>query len=278
MNGSTARTLLRALALAACAAAALAGCGRSANQIAEDSASTVRAPATPGDVGTTTTASPEPGEPAPVRRSQPPPRAGESPDSLAAKGAVPGAPPAIPLLLPGACCSESRHGRRVDTIIVHTTETPDRKGPNDLVALWELFSKVRRSSHVADDAEGNSIRLVNDSRVAYHATYWNISSVGIEQVGYAAFSRKQWLARPKQLEATARWIAHWARLYRIPIQPCRLSTLGYNRNTRVVQGRILKRGVCSHGQVDPRNRTDPGAGYPWDVVMARARQIAAGAG
>jgi N-acetyl-anhydromuramyl-L-alanine amidase AmpD len=50
--------------------------------------------------------------------------------------------------------------------------------------------------------------------------------------------------------------------------------LRYNRNDRVVAGTIVKRGVCSHAELDPRNRDDPGPRYPWDYVLAKAREIA----
>jgi len=211
----------------------------------------------------------------PTRRHKPQPRAGVSPDPLPPEGPVPPAPSAIQALLP-ACCSEPRNGRQIDAIVLHSTEQPDAPHTGDLAKLTRYFASTQKSSHVADNADGASVRLVADDRIAYHATYWNVSTVGIEQVGFSTFSTRTWMKRPAQLETTARWIAHWAGLYRIPIRRCVVAGLRYNpKINRVIAGQIVQRGVCTHAQVDPRNRDDPGARYPFDAVLARARAIVA---
>ena len=117
--------------------------------------------------------------------------------------------------------------------------------------------------------------MVADDRMAYHATYWNATTIAIEQMGFSDLSPATWLARRAQLDATAGWIATWARRYRIPIRRCVVTGIRYNRDRRVVAGTIVRRGVCSHSQLDPRNRDDPGPGYPWNVVLSKARARAA---
>lgn len=260
------------------AAAILAGaCGKDEDPFAGFTTTPVAAPPpAPGSVPRVTQ---EPPRPKPRRRPRrPPPKAGVSPDPLPPREPVPPAPDAADQVLPAKCCSEPRRGRRIDAIVLHTTESADRPGFSDLARLARYLVRVARSAHVANDGEGYSSRMVADGRSAYHATYWNISTLGLEQVGFARFGTGDWRERPVQLESTARWIAHWARAHRIPIRRCEVEGLRYNRNRRVVAGVIVKRGICSHGQIDPRNRTDPGREYPWDAVLARAREIAAAAG
>jgi len=218
---------------------------------------------------------PEPSE-APRRRAWP--RAGVSPDPRPPQGPVPAPPAAGSLLLPAVCCSEPRGGRQLDAIVIHTTELEDRRGTGDLLRLATFFSRAGRSAHVANDADGLSARMVPDGRFAFHSTYWNVSTVGLEQMGFSAFQPADWRQRAVQLESSARWIAHWAGRHRVPIRRCEVTGLRYNRTDRVVAGTIVKRGVCSHGQLDPRNRHDPGAAYPWDAVLRRARAIVAQAG
>jgi N-acetyl-anhydromuramyl-L-alanine amidase AmpD len=243
----------------------------------------ITTPLPPSVPGATTT-TPAPGitltnPTRPPRRQKPQPRAKTSPDPLPAQGSIPNAPSAFDVFLPGDCCSEPRGGRQIDAIVIHTTEQSNQKGNRDLALLANYFAKAGKSSHVANDQDGTSIRLVPDDRVAYHSTFWNVSSVGIEQMGFSATSRADWLRDHRaQLESTAHWIAYWAARYRIPIRHCEVAGLKYNKNKRVVAGVLVKRGVCSHAQLDPVNRDDPGRGYPWDFVLGRARAIAAAAG
>jgi hypothetical protein len=203
------------------------------------------------------------------------PRMRPSLDPLAPEGPVPREPATSVLAPLGKCCSEPRGPAPVDAIVVHVTESPDRPGTADLTKLARFLAAKGLAAHVADDAEGNSSRMVADDRLAYHVTYWNLGTVGIEQVAYADITRKQWLSeRRPQLDATAGWIAYWARTFRIPIQRCQVTGLRYNKRKRVVAGTLVRRGVCSHAELDPRNRDDPGAGYPWQYVLAKAREIA----
>jgi N-acetylmuramoyl-L-alanine amidase len=157
-------------------------------------------------------------------------------------------------------------------IILHTTEGWDYGWPRDrgLRAALSYFHANARgvSVHIVTDRFGQSGRSVPDTLKAYHARDDNTYSLGIEQIGYAAYTRPQWLARKPQLDATAAWIADWNAKYKIPIRRC--ITTGY--------GRVTTAGVCSHGQVEPCCRTDPGRGYPWDYVLARARLLAGSAG
>src|SRR4051794_5584535 len=149
------------------------------------------------------------------------PRMRPSLDPLPPSGPVPPEPRTAVLAPLGKCCSEPRGPAPIDAIVVHVTESPDIPGTTDLTMLARFLAAKGLAAHAADDAEGNSSRMVADDRLAYHATYWNVGTVGIEQVAYANLNRKQWLVdRRAQLDTTAAWIAYWARTFRIPIRRC----------------------------------------------------------
>jgi N-acetyl-anhydromuramyl-L-alanine amidase AmpD len=141
-------------------------------------------------------------------------------------------------------------------IVLHTTEG----GTLDSTASWFDNPSSQASSHVVTDKHGQSARLVPDSAKAWTQAAWNSKCLSIEQVGFAATSRREWLTtyRP-MLRETARWIAYWSRHHNIPIK--RRGALG--RGTGVVGHVDL--GMSGGGH------HDPGPGFPWHYVLAKAR-------
>lgn len=161
----------------------------------------------------------------------------------------------------------SRNGAKPALIVLHTTEGHDRPGVSDLEGLGAFFDTVDASSHVANDRDGNDARYVADERKAWTQAHYNPVSLSIEQIGFARFSRDDWVKdRSAQLRNSAEWIAYWSKLHGIPIQE------GEVRN-----GHVVKPGVITHaalGQLGGGHH-DPGGGYPLDLVLAMARQIEA---
>lgn len=153
----------------------------------------------------------------------------------------------------------SRGGVRPDTIVLHTTQGHDRPGVGDLADLGGFFDRaaVEASSHVANDQEGNDARYVSDDRKAWTQAAPNPYCLSIEQIGFAEFTRQEWLnERMPQLRNTAEWIAYWSKLHGIPIV------------------KATRRGVCQHSDlgVAGGGHHDCGPGYPLDVVLDLARQ------
>jgi N-acetyl-anhydromuramyl-L-alanine amidase AmpD len=152
-------------------------------------------------------------------------------------------------------CQSSRNGTKPRLIVLHDTEGANLPGIADLEGLGAYFDRIttQASSHVATDAEGNSARYVPDNRKAWHCASYNSVSLGVEQIGYA--SQKTWPA--PQLEATSRWCAYWAKEYGIPL----VHSTGS--------------GVCRHSDLGTAGggHRDPGAAYPFDDVLARARVL-----
>jgi N-acetyl-anhydromuramyl-L-alanine amidase AmpD len=153
----------------------------------------------------------------------------------------------------------SRNGASPQLIVLHSSESPNRPGRRDLVALGEWFDnpKSLASAHAANDADGNDARYVPDSRKAWSCAGYNAVSLNLEQIGFS--SQKEW--PEAQLRNTAEWIAYWSELHGIPLQ-----------RGRVANGAVVKPGVVMHSElgVIGGNHHDPGPDYPIDRVMALA--------
>lgn len=142
-------------------------------------------------------------------------------------------------------------------IVLHTTEGYNNPGIADLTGLASFFNRGRDSAHIGNDAQGNSVRMVSDSRVAFTQGPYNDVSLSIEQIGFASQSKKFWITqRHNQLRNTSGYIAIWSRKYGIPI-------------------RFSKwKGVCEHKHISGRfGHKDCGPGYPLAYVLQWAEFI-----
>lgn len=139
-------------------------------------------------------------------------------------------------------------------IVIHTTESHNRPGVNDLDALWSWFNSYasRASAHKGIDAEGNKITMVSDSRKAWHAGVVNSYAYGVEQVGFASSSKNYWIKTYHNgLVTFAKQIANWSIKDGIPIQHSKY------------------RGICTHNEL-PGSHWDPGANYPLAYLLVLA--------
>lgn len=160
--------------------------------------------------------------------------------------------------------SESRQGRQVKWICVHTAE--GIRKASDLRAFFER--STNSSAHaVADDAtllDG----LVPYTRAAWTLRDGNQISDNLELCGFASWSRAEWLTHHQgMLNNAAAWIRSRCRTRGIPI--------------RKIDANAVRRGESGViGHADYTNGTrdgthwDPGPGFPWDVVMQRASGLA----
>lgn len=157
----------------------------------------------------------------------------------------------------------SRHGTKIELMVVHDTEGPNRAGLSDLIGLGNYFDRAgsQESSTVATDAEGNSARYVRDDDKAWHVAYYNPWALGIEQIGFA--SQGVWPVL--QVRETARWLAYWSHLHGIPIRKGRVT----------VDGRIITSGVVRHSELGNLGggHHDPGTPYPLHDCMEMARDF-----
>jgi hypothetical protein len=149
-------------------------------------------------------------------------------------------------------------------IVVHSTEGSTAEG----AASWLASAAAGGSAHlVVDDRE--CYRLLPDGLIAWGAPGANQLGLHIEFTGYAEWTREDWLAHNIMLARGAHLIAEWCRHYRIParwVGPAGLL--------------VLRSGITTHADVTRAfrarfpwaNHTDPGPGFPRDVLLARVRR------
>ncbi len=168
----------------------------------------------------------------------------------------------MPIKIENISPNQSWRVVRPRLIVLHDTEGGNVKGVSDLQGLGSWFDRrsTRASCHIGIDAQGNSIRIVPDSRVAWHAGWVNHWSLGIEQVGFASWSKDQWVdGYHLGLYRVASQIATWSTEFDIPIVPTKH---GYQK------GVTLHRWVSGRG-----GHWDPGFNYPINYVIDWARLI-----
>jgi hypothetical protein len=163
--------------------------------------------------------------------------------------------------------SSSRNGAKVIWLAVHTTEGIMRAAD---LRDWTAWAG---SSHASSDETG-VLMTPADGFVPYDRAAWtlrngNSISENIEQCGWARWTRAEWLARPKLLDATARWLADRSKARGIPL--VKLSPA----DVRARKPGVLGHGDYSTGTGDGTH-WDPGPNYPWDVVLSKARAYANG--
>ncbi len=150
------------------------------------------------------------------------------------------------------------HGSRgstvVDSIVIHTTEV-SYQGTLDI-----FLDPVREvSAHFVIAPNGHVVQMVDTSRRAWHATYFNSRSVGIEMVGYAHRS-STW--NSQNLGALMDLLAWLTTAYDVPLVHPGGDAYDFPNDTYNTPG------LVAHGQVQPWNRTDPGPYFPWNDVLA----------
>ncbi|MFT4125067.1 MAG: N-acetylmuramoyl-L-alanine amidase [Gordonia sp. (in: high G+C Gram-positive bacteria)] len=135
-------------------------------------------------------------------------------------------------------------------------------------AISWLESQRSGSYHRLRALAGQGAQLVADTRQAWAAMATG-NRIGLHLCleGYAAWSRSQWLAKGADgLEGLAHDLADYHTRFAIPL--VRLTA---------AQVRAGVRGVCTHADISAAfgesDHTDPGTGFPLDLVIARAVEL-----
>ena len=175
-------------------------------------------------------------------------------------------PAYVDITYPGAGGRKDSGATRQQLWVIHTAECPLQTGYAASLSRWGADSTVQASWHRMSDP-ATIARFVPVGRAAWHATWANWISIGYEQAGYAAFPRSTWLTDDGM--ASIDRLAQVIVADGIPADAVRVLTDA--EVAAVKAGNTSIRGLCSHAQIQPADRTDPGAGYPWDVLLDRIR-------
>lgn len=176
-------------------------------------------------------------------------------------------PAYVDITYPGAGGRKDSGATRQQLWVIHTAECPLQTGYAASLSRWGADSTVQASWHRMSDP-GTIARFVPVGRAAWHATWANWISIGYEQAGYAAFPRSTWLTDDGM--ASIDRLAQVIVADGIPADAVRVLTDA--EVAAVKAGNTSIRGLCSHAQIQPADRTDPGAGYPWDVLLDSIRR------
>lgn len=165
------------------------------------------------------------------------------------------------------CNKSSRQGSPIQAIAVHSTESADIPGWDDLESIHNWFNtpKSQSSSHIGIDGEGNTELWVPPSMKAWTILNLNPVTFNIEFIGRAAQSSKAW--EDKQYKEGAKWAAYIGLQNGIPMQ---------RGSVRNIHGSpvITKRGIITHKQLTDAgfgSHTDPGPAFPMREFIRAAQ-------
>lgn len=137
----------------------------------------------------------------------------------------------------------------IDAIVIHTTE-----GTYSGAISWFQNSSAQVSAHYVISSTGAITQMVKDEDIAWHATYYNSRSIGIECAGYSAQASTWTPALMASLKQLVAWLC---KKYDVPVVHPSGDAYDYPNDT------FNAPGLVAHGQVQPWNRTDPGQYFPW---------------
>jgi hypothetical protein len=148
--------------------------------------------------------------------------------------------------------------------VLHSTEGPTAAG----AASWFANPASEGSAHLCVD-DDHCYRCMANTDIPWAAPGANENGFHIEQAGYAAWTRSEWLIHDAELRRAAYKAAQHAKLFNIPLQW--VGPVGL---------RLGKKGVTTHRDISyawpiqaraAGFHTDPGSGYPKDKFMVYAQ-------
>jgi N-acetyl-anhydromuramyl-L-alanine amidase AmpD len=180
---------------------------------------------------------------------------------------------------PAKYFTPAARSQEIDTIVIHTTEGPyDEKRPflqnQEETYRWTVKyfkdpAPRKVSAHYVVGPHGEVTRMVEEHDIAWHATYYNPRSIGIECAGWSGRA-ETW--NPELLAALADLVAHLAAKYSVVVEHPDETALSSPT------GFFTGKGIIGHYQVQTpgskavqvhSERTDPGPHFPWPEFIER---------
>ena len=156
--------------------------------------------------------------------------------------------------VPSPTYSSRYFGTSIDSIVMHTTE-----GSTSSALNWLQNPISQVSAHFVISPGGTIYQMVNVSEKAWHATYYNSRSIGIEMVGFA---NQQSTWNPNNLSALTDLLTWLIDTYDVPLEHPEGDAYDYANNI------FNAPGIVYHSQVQPWNKGDPGPYFPLGRIMA----------
>jgi hypothetical protein len=169
--------------------------------------------------------------------------------------------------------SGNRMQASIRYIVLHATEGATAQG----AASWFVNPASGGSANLVVD-DDICFRCLNDFVIPWGAPPLNTNGIHIEQAGFSAWTRTEWLQHEHTIQRAAYKAARRCRAYKIP--PRLLATpaeLIKDFGGGPIEGGVpvhhgpLEGGVVTHAVISAAyhetDHTDPGDGYPLDVFM-----------
>ena len=160
--------------------------------------------------------------------------------------------------------SGTRDLKDIKWIVVHDTEG------GSAASVAAMFSRpsASASTHLVVD-QVECIRMLDDRDIPWGAPGANTNGYHIEHVGFAHWTRNEWLAHDTTLRRGAYKAALRCVRYGIPVRW--VGPLGL---------RLGRRGLTTHADVSkwqgtPGGHSDPGPNFPKDVYLAYVKEYVA---
>jgi hypothetical protein len=159
---------------------------------------------------------------------------------------------------------------RVRLLILHTAE-----GARTVESLGSFLRRLGSASYHGAGDDDKIAYYVNRRHTAWHCRGANPLSDGFCLTGFANWSRAEWLRHPVMLENAAWWLASCSAERDLPLRKLSIAEV-----RDAVRNPNHPGGVCMHWDytraTGDGTHWDVGGNFPWDSVLARAREIRGG--